>query len=374
MTKKITENFEIFPWNENLEIGIEQIDKEHRVLINLLNKLANSLTQERNIEIEETFNELAKYAEYHFKSEEKIWKEHIVNKELLDEHYKSHESFLPKVLELKEKNQDKSYNEVIEEILLFLIRWLAFHIVDEDKRFALIIKSLEDGKNIKEAIYETESMMSGSMKNLIETILSMYDKLSIKTINLIRERKARLRAERELKKINKKLEELSRTDQLTKIYNRRYFDEQFNLELKESIKNQKLLTVLIFDIDYFKKLNDTYGHAKGDEALKKVSKTLKNLCIEHEITIYRVGGEEFTILFSNKNEKEVLALILKIQTLIKELKIPNKGSHISDLVTISGGLISIIPTKENSIDSIMRLADERLYKAKRTGRNKIITI
>lgn len=167
---------------------------------------------------------------------------------------------------------------------------------------------------------------------------------------------------------------MSRTDQLTKIYNRRYFDEQFNLELKESIKNQKLLTVLIFDIDYFKKLNDTYGHAKGDEALKKVSKTLKNLCIEHEITIYRVGGEEFTILFSNKNEKEVLALILKIQTLIKELKIPNKGSHISDFVTISGGLISIIPTKENSIDSIMRLADERLYKAKRTGRNKIITI
>ncbi|MGB0989656.1 MAG: GGDEF domain-containing protein [Halarcobacter sp.] len=372
MTKKITENFEIFPWNENLEIGIEEIDEQHKTIIELLNKLANSLTQDEAIEVEETFNELAKYADFHFKSEEKVWQKHIKDEELLKQHNHSHESFLPKVLELKEKNKDKNYNEAIEEILLFLIRWLAFHIVDEDKRFALVIKALEDGKSMQEAVFETESMMSGSMKSLIETILSMYDKLSIKTINLIRERKARLKAEKELRKINKKLEELSITDQLTKIYNRRYFDEQFEKELEEKKDTNTLISVMIFDIDYFKKLNDTYGHAKGDEALIKVSKALKQLCKDNSISVYRVGGEEFTILFTNKNEEEILTILDKLEDSIAELEIKNEGSTVSDYVTISGGLVSLIPTEESTIDSIMRLADERLYEAKKTGRNKII--
>jgi len=226
--------------------------------------------------------------------------------------------------------------------------------------------------SMQEAIFETESMMSGSMKSLIETILSMYDKLSIKTINLIRERKARLKAEKELRKINKKLEELSITDQLTKIYNRRYFDEQFEKELEEKKDTSTLISVMIFDIDYFKKLNDSYGHAKGDEALIKVSKALKNLCKDNNISVYRVGGEEFTILFTNKNEEEILTILDKLEDSIAKLQIKNEGSTVSDYVTISGGLVSLIPTEESTIDSIMRLADERLYEAKKTGRNKII--
>lgn len=372
MSKNSYENFEIFPWNENLSIGIEQIDNEHKQLIILLNKLANALTNDTYVEVEETFNELAHYASFHFESEEKIWQEYIPDKELLQKHHNTHGSFLPKVLELKEKNKHKNYNEIIEEILLFLIRWLAFHIVDEDKRFALVIKGLNENKSFEQAVNDAQIVMNGSMKSLIETILSMYDKLSIKTISLIKERKARLKAEKELRKMNKRLEELSITDQLTKIYNRRYFDEQLEVELQSAKENKKTLSVLIFDIDYFKKLNDTYGHAKGDEALKKIAKVLIQLSKDYEISSFRVGGEEFTIIFYNKEYKEVLKLIQELQFKIEQLRIENKNSLIGDFVTISGGLVSLIPKAEDSIDSLMKIADDRLYIAKEQGRDKIV--
>ena len=95
-------------------------------------------------------------------------------------HQKSHESFLPKVLEIR--NQNNNLQNTIEEIVLFLVRWLAFHIIDEDKRLSLIIHSMEEGKDIKEASYISDEIMSGSMKIMIETILSMYENLSLKAI------------------------------------------------------------------------------------------------------------------------------------------------------------------------------------------------
>lgn len=372
MSKVMIKNFEIFPWNENLKTGINKIDEQHKVIIMLINKLANNLTQEKEFEIEDTFNELAKYADFHFKSEEKIWEEHLHGSELVLLHKDSHDSFLPEVLKIKENNKDKSFTETAEEILLFLIRWLAFHIVDEDKRLVLIINSIKEGKKIHEAIAESENFRSDSMKNLIETILSMYDSLSLKTISLIRERKARLEVEKELTNTNKKLEELSITDQLTNLYNRRYFDEVFQKELIKSKRNKTLLTVILIDIDYFKRINDTYGHSFGDVVLKNIADCLKKVCKRPNDFVFRVGGEEFTIIISNEDYDCAISLIEILQKSIRDLKIPNINSDISDYLSISGGMVCKIPTQEDSIDSIIKLADDKLYKAKENGRNKII--
>jgi diguanylate cyclase (GGDEF)-like protein/hemerythrin-like metal-binding protein len=372
MNKIVIEEFEIFPWNENLMIGIEEIDEQHKTIVRLVNKLANSLTQDEEFKIEDTFNELAEYAEFHFKSEEEIWKKYIKEEDLLITHKNSHDSFLPEVLKLRDKNKDKKFNVIVEEILLFLIRWLAFHIVDEDKRLALILRSLNEGKKISEAIYETDNLMSGSMKNLIDTILSMYDNLSSKTISLIREKKARVEAQRELLTINKKLEKLSITDQLTKLYNRRYFDDIFQRELDKSKRNKTVLSVILIDIDFFKKLNDTYGHAHGDDVLKTIAKCLREVCKRPNDFAFRVGGEEFTIVITNEDYNCVISLSNILQEKIHKLKIPNKDNGLSDYLTISGGIVSVVPEQKDTIDSIMKLADDRLYKAKETGRNKIV--
>lgn len=372
MDKENIEDFEIFPWSKNLEIDIKEIDQQHQQIVILLNKLANFLTHEKLFYVEEAFSELANYADFHFKCEEKIWEKYIKNEDLIAQHKNSHNSFLPKVLEMKAKDKDKPYNEIIEDILLFLIRWLAFHIIDEDKRLALIINSLNNGKNIKEAIYVTDEIMSGSMKNLIDTVLSMYDSISLKAINLIRERKRRVKAENELKITNKKLKELSITDQLTSLYNRRHFDDIFQQEIEKSKRYKKILSVLLIDIDFFKKLNDTYGHAYGDNALISVSKCVKTICKRPGDFAFRVGGEEFTIIITDESSDCALSLVQLLQKAISSLQIENKNSQISNFLTLSGGLVSQIPVQDDTIDSIMKLADERLYKAKLSGRNKII--
>lgn len=372
MNKENIDKFEIFPWNKNLEVGIKEIDEQHQQIVILLNKLANLLTHEELFHVEDAFAELAEYADFHFKCEEKIWEKYIKNDDLVSEHKHSHASFLPKVLEMKEKNKDKPYNEIIEDILLFLIRWLAFHIVDEDKRLALIINSLNDGKNISEAIYVTDEIMSGSMRGLIETILSMYDSLSIKAINLIRERKRRIKAEKELRIINKKLEELSITDQLTSLYNRRYFDDTFTREIEKAKRHKTIISVMLIDIDYFKKLNDTYGHAVGDKALISVAKCLKTICKRSSDFAFRVGGEEFTIIITNEDTSCAISLSEVLQKEIASLQIENKNSLVANFLTISGGLVSKIPAQNDTIDSIMKLADEKLYRAKETGRNQIV--
>lgn len=372
MNELVTEEFRIFPWNENLMTGIKEIDEQHQVIVMLINRLANNLIQEKEFEIEDTFNELANYASFHFKCEEKIWEKYLSGNDLEISHKQSHNSFLPEVLKIKEKNKNSSFTQIAEEILLFLTKWLAFHIVNEDMRLALIIKSLSKGNTVLEAVAETNDHENDSMKNLINTILSMYDHLSLKTISLIRERKARVQAENKLLEINKKLEELSITDQLTNLYNRRHFDEVFKRELKKSKRKKTALSLILIDIDYFKKINDTLGHAYGDKVLQEVARYLKETCKRPNDFVFRVGGEEFMILITDEDHNRAISLTKILQENIKNIKIPNINNNLFYSLTVSGGLVCKIPLQDDTVDSIVKIADNRLYKAKESGRNKII--
>lgn len=191
----------IFPWNKNLETGIKSIDEEHKQLVNLLNKLANTLKNNEEVEIAKAFNELALYANFHFTSEEKVWEKYLKDDELVDNHKDTHNAFLPKVLELKEKDKNKELPLIIEDILKFLIRWLAFHIIGEDKRLARIILLMEDGTNREEAKKIADEETNESMRILLDTILSMYDGLSLQTLSLAKEKEL-------LNQINQKNKEI----------------------------------------------------------------------------------------------------------------------------------------------------------------------
>lgn len=372
MLEEDKKKFEIFPWNKNFETEITEIDEQHKTIVALLNKLANDLTKDELIEVENTFEDLAKYAEFHFECEEKVWAKCIKDNSIINAHKDSHASFLPSVIELREKNKSENLHEVIEEVILFLIKWLAFHIIDEDKRLALVIKSLEEGKDVNEAIYTADELMSGTLKNLVDTVLTMYDEISIKAINLIRERTRRIKAEKELLEINKKLKKLSITDQLTKLYNRRYYDDTLKRELSKAKRNKTNIALILLDIDYFKNINDTYGHAYGDKVLVLVAACLEKICKRPNDFVFRVGGEEFAILITNENNENILSLTKILQKSIQDLKIQNKNSKISDYLTLSAGVVSKIPVSKDTSDSIMKLADDRLYFAKKDGRNKII--
>ena len=373
MTKrKKFDLFEVFPWNENFELGINKIDKEHKQIVQLLNKLATSLTHPEVDDISDALNKLAEYSNYHFESEEKVWALHIQDEDLIKEHRLTHESFLPKVLEIQKDNSHKSTHEMIEAIVLFLIRWLAYHIIDDDKRLSLIITAIKQGHSLEKAKLISQEEMTGSNKILIDTILSMYEDLSSRTINLIREQNARIKAENELKTVNKKLELLSITDQLTNVYNRRHFEDTFNKELKRAIRAKSVFSIILLDIDYFKRLNDTYGHQSGDRALISIGKCLNEVCNRPGDFAFRIGGEEFALIITDSKKESAFELSQKLQQKLKKLQIVNENSEISKYMTISIGIASLIPSINDNIDSIMKNVDTKLYLAKKQGRNRII--
>jgi len=191
--------FEIFPWNKNFETGIELIDHQHRHLVFILNKLAAHLANlSSNIILNEIFDELANYADYHFKTEEGIWSSYFAEDEWYTTHIATHGSFIGDVLALKHNDDQKPLDDVIHDIVSFLSKWLAYHILDTDKRMAKAALAIESGSSIAEAKIISNDEMSGSMKVLINTVLSMYDSLSSRTMDLMREKALRLQAEEAL--------------------------------------------------------------------------------------------------------------------------------------------------------------------------------
>lgn len=160
---------------------------------------------------------------------------------------------------------------------------------------------------------------------------------------------------------HKKIKDLAMTDNLTKVFNRNYM--QFDLEKKMSEK--KFFSLAIMDIDYFKKINDNYGHDFGDIVLKKVSNFVKSNIRGYD-EIYRWGGEEFIIYFE-ASDKRAVDRLNQIRNMLSKYKISKGDINIS--ITASFGVVS--STRANNIDELINYADKALYLSKKGGRNKV---
>ncbi len=183
-------------------------------------------------------------------------------------------------------------------------------------------------------------------------------------------------AKNKLTSVNKKLEELSITDGLTGISNRRNFDLHYDNEWKRCVREEKSVTIIMFDIDYFKKYNDTYGHQKGDDCIRAIGTMLKTTDLANRPgdLIARYGGEEFIVLLVDASINYSNYISNKIHSSVKELKIPHETSEVGNVryVTVSVGY-----AREESVEKIkpadlIKYADEALYKAKEQGRNQVV--
>lgn len=174
----------------------------------------------------------------------------------------------------------------------------------------------------------------------------------------------------ELLEVNEKLELLSRTDSLTNISNRRYFNEYLKKEWNRAIREKTSLSIIMSDIDYFKQYNDTYGHLEGDICLKNIALCLKDSINRSTDLLARYGGEEFVIVLQNTNSP--FSLAVKVIKSIENLKIPHKNSKVSEFVTMSIGIITVSPNKDNNILDFLQKADDALYQAKEKGRNQVV--
>ncbi len=178
--------------------------------------------------------------------------------------------------------------------------------------------------------------------------------------------------EQKLHKANELLNRLSYIDGLTGIGNRRHFDETLTKEWSSLTLKNSPLTLLMFDIDYFKKYNDTYGHLAGDHCLQSIAEAIKNLETNNSnFTFCRYGGEEFAIILSSTKLNKGIHLAKLIQQELKELHIEHRSSEVSASVTLSIGIATVMPSQENTPKDLIQLADTALYTSKINGRNTI---
>ena len=168
----------------------------------------------------------------------------------------------------------------------------------------------------------------------------------------------------------KHIEYLSITDELTQLYNRRFFNLKIEKEINRAKRENTYLSFLIMDIDYFKEYNDTYGHQKGDLALEEVAKILKKYTNRSSDSAFRLGGEEFGIITTLDKEK-IIEFTNNIKNEIEELHIEHRKSTISKYLTISIGITSKAGSELLDISTLYKEADDSLYIAKNNGRNCI---
>lgn len=174
----------------------------------------------------------------------------------------------------------------------------------------------------------------------------------------------------ELKAANFNLENLSYTDGLTGISNRRNFDSYIEMSWNNCLNSNKPLSLIMMDIDYFKLYNDNYGHIKGDDCLKAVAKELSKSAKRTLDLSARYGGEEFVIILPETHKDGAEIIAEEIRKNIINLDIPHESSPISKNVTLSLGITTMVPNNQHTISEFINDADKALYEAKSLGRNR----
>lgn len=185
--------------------------------------------------------------------------------------------------------------------------------------------------------------------------------------------KMRVKTQMEIKRQKDLLSRLSTIDGLTQIANRRRFDDILLREWHRCMRSNCYLSLVLMDIDHFKQYNDLYGHQAGDDCLRQVAGALLKGCMRETDLVARYGGEEFVAVLPDTDYDGALVVAERMRNMIAFLDIPHAKSSAAGYVTVSQGLVSMIPRKTMAIKQFIESSDECLYEAKETGRNRVVS-
>lgn len=289
-----------FIWNRKFETGIDEVDQQHRHLVDLINRYGDHLASNdvNSDEIETLLGDLVSYTEYHFREEEGIMAEVGVDPRYVDEHVSKHHEFIKEVNAIR----DSITVDTAEYLLDFLIHWLAHHILGSDQNLARQIARIKAGI-APECAYEMEVRESSSATEpLLMALHRLFEQVSDRNRQLLElneslERKVAERT-RELAIANEHLEQLSLTDALTGLPNRRHAMRQLKALWDEAAELKLPIACMMIDADHFKEVNDAYGHDAGDAVLIELARTLKH-GFRNDDVVCRLGGDEFFVICPN---------------------------------------------------------------------------
>jgi len=471
---------ETFPWNANFETGIPAIDVQHKRLVELINALARHLAfRSSDLTLDQLFRDLDAYIEHHFATEENLLHRHLAGDALIEEHEHTHREFETQMARFRRERTEKPADEIYGEVLAYLSHWLALHILDADKRIAKVILAVQNGAGIDEAKAKADRETAGLTQALIDTVLSMYDALSSRTLELMQEIDERNRAEErlrlaasvyentleavfitdagkrivdvndafsqfsgyprrelvgkdlemlrtdlqdeqsqyrwdtvakkghwhgEVKTRNKQgevltewlslsairnregeivnyvglltsvtqlvqrqhqLEFFAHHDVLTRLPNRLLFTDRLQQAITKAERGHRHCAVCYIDLDAFKAVNDTYGHAAGDKLLIELAVRIRRILRAND-TFARLGGDEFVLLMEDLARPEDSHIFLK--RVMQEIERPfGIGGHTIRITASIGVDLFSAGAKEASV--LLEQADQAMYRVKKSGKS-----
>lgn len=202
---------------------------------------------------------------------------------------------------------------------------------------------------------------------ILRQLLRIHEVLKESIINSLELEKSKEQTEM----LARELYQLSTTDALTSVTNRRGFDEALESEWSRARRLKAPISLLMVDVDFFKTFNDTLGHIAGDECLQRVASALPGYVRRAGETIARYGGEEFAILLPNTTSGEAIEIAENIREGIMKLDVKHPASDVADRITISIGVHSVTPGQLEDSQQLIERADQALYQAKEAGRNRV---
>ena len=459
---------QFFYWNKSFEVGISEIDQQHRKLVDMINELAAAIVEGARLpDVQELINRLTEYSEMHFNGEEKIIFASSLDEEEKLRHQNAHRCFVEKAHSLASRT-DLQQDDTSQQILEFLTTWLISHILGSDMKYVQALKQGEEiaghAEQLLVEISPVERMLLGALteterrfrlisdhtpvliwvadvsgtrgffnrawnifvsakedqdQNLswtelihpddreeylakisyvlsdpkpveaeyrlrhyggnyhwfLEKILPRIDSYgtllgfiaSATDISNLKQAEelisqSSMDLEKQVASRTEQLEQLMLTDPLTGAGNRRMLMKRLEEEVLRAHRYQRPLTLAFFDVDHFKKINDTFGHAVGDLVLTGVVESLKSGLRDCDL-LGRFGGEEFVVLLPETGIEKAAQVAERMRMDIEELKL----SQIEGSITISAGLATL-RSDENGDDLLVR-SDRALYRAKDGGRN-----
>ncbi len=204
------------------------------------------------------------------------------------------------------------------------------------------------------------------------TLQKLQHSLQQQNLQLQQEIQQRHLAEAALQLANEELQRLATLDGLTQVANRRRFDEYMNKVWQILVRERLPLSLLMCDVDFFKRYNDSKGHQAGDECLQQLAQAMKFAVKRPADLVARYGGEEFAVILPNTNAEGALTVAQEIRAAVSALGLVHPQSPISNYITLSVGVSCTIPTLESCPETLISAADQALYQAKEAGRDRAV--
>lgn len=363
-----------FEWDENFETGNKLIDEQHFNLVELINELIKidlNKDSDASKKINEINQKLTNYMLEHFLTEENLMGRYTIDQRHIKVHIAMHQEFRDKIKQNYSEDVWFSDKKKMTEIVEYLIRWLAYHILNTDKSLFRQIEYIEKSgvspieaydKDIQNIECATEPLLK-ALKALYYLVSEKNKELEIKNMEL--EEKVKIRT-KDLLNANEKLEEISVIDELTGLNNRRFFMSEIKQRMYNWERYQELFSLIYLDADKFKSVNDNFGHDTGDFVLQWISNFLKNNIRKSDIAC-RLGGDEFVIICKQCGIDETINI-----GEILSIKCKNENDvEISKYWKASFSIgIASVDQSIKSVEDILKRADSAMYHSKKLGGNQ----